>query len=68
MLVCLFFSPAPNPRRTVGGRRLRIEDASSTAHLDKVERGYEKMDHYKVDFRRERKALSSIDFIRGKGM
>ncbi|KAM4718031.1 tripartite motif-containing protein 55b isoform 2-T2 [Anableps anableps] len=42
----------------------KIEEASSTAHLDKVERGYEKMDHYKVDFRRERKALGSIDFIR----
>ncbi|XP_007554559.1 tripartite motif-containing protein 55b isoform X1 [Poecilia latipinna] len=42
----------------------KIEDASSTAHLDKVERGYEKMDHYKVDFRRERKALGSLDFIR----
>ncbi|KAK5604314.1 Tripartite motif-containing protein 55 [Crenichthys baileyi] len=42
----------------------KIEEASSTAHLDKVERGYEKMDHYKVDFGRERKALSSIDFIR----
>uniref|UniRef100_A0A3B5QJQ3 Tripartite motif-containing protein 54 n=1 Tax=Xiphophorus maculatus TaxID=8083 RepID=A0A3B5QJQ3_XIPMA len=41
----------------------KIEDASSTAHLDKVERGYEKMDHYKVDFRRERKALSNLNFI-----
>lgn len=42
----------------------KIEDTSSTTHLDKVECGYEKMDHYQVDFRRERKALSSIDFIR----
>ncbi|XP_015239859.1 PREDICTED: tripartite motif-containing protein 55 [Cyprinodon variegatus] len=41
----------------------KIGEASSTTHLDKVESGYEKMDHYKVDFRRERKALSSIDFI-----
>lgn len=45
---------------------LRIADASNTAHLDTVERGYEKMDHYKVDFRKERKALRSIDFIQGK--
>ncbi|XP_037550211.1 tripartite motif-containing protein 55-like [Nematolebias whitei] len=42
----------------------KIADASNTAHLDKVERGYEKMDHYKVDCRKERKALRSIDFIR----
>lgn len=44
---------------------LRIADASSTAHLDKVERGYENMDHYKVEFKREGKALRSIDFIQG---
>ncbi|XP_027129815.1 tripartite motif-containing protein 55 [Larimichthys crocea] len=40
-----------------------IADASSTAHLDKVERGYENMDHYKVEFKKEGKALRSIDFI-----
>lgn len=45
---------------------LRIADASSTAHLDKVERGYENMDHYKVEFARERKALGSLDFIQGE--
>ncbi|KAF7213910.1 tripartite motif containing 55 [Nothobranchius furzeri] len=43
---------------------LRIADASSMSHLDKVERGYEQMDHYSVDFRKERKALRSIDFVR----
>uniref|UniRef100_A0A1A8HFI5 Tripartite motif-containing protein 54 n=1 Tax=Nothobranchius korthausae TaxID=1143690 RepID=A0A1A8HFI5_9TELE len=42
----------------------KIADASSMSHLDKVERGYEKMDHYGVDFRKERKALRSIDFAR----
>ncbi|XP_029979379.1 tripartite motif-containing protein 55 [Sphaeramia orbicularis] len=41
----------------------KIAEASSTAHLDKVERGYENMDHFKVDFRKESKALRSIDFI-----
>ncbi|XP_076617749.1 tripartite motif-containing protein 55b [Chaetodon auriga] len=40
-----------------------IADASSTAHLDKVERGYENMDHYNVEFKKEGKALRSIDFI-----
>ena len=43
----------------------RIEDASSTAHLDKVERGYESMDHYKVEFKKEGKALRSINFAQG---
>ncbi|XP_034025572.1 tripartite motif-containing protein 55b isoform X3 [Thalassophryne amazonica] len=42
----------------------KIADASSTAHLGKVERGYENMDHYSVDFKKEGKALCSIDFIR----
>uniref|UniRef100_A0A3Q1GLY3 Tripartite motif-containing protein 54 n=1 Tax=Acanthochromis polyacanthus TaxID=80966 RepID=A0A3Q1GLY3_9TELE len=41
---------------------LRIAEASSTAHLDKVERGYEDMDHYSVNFKKERKALRTIDF------
>uniref|UniRef100_A0A8C9X4Y4 RING-type E3 ubiquitin transferase n=1 Tax=Sander lucioperca TaxID=283035 RepID=A0A8C9X4Y4_SANLU len=35
-----------------------LAEASSTAHLDKVERGYENMDHYTVDFNKEGKALS----------
>ncbi|XP_022600010.1 tripartite motif-containing protein 55-like isoform X1 [Seriola dumerili] len=41
----------------------KIAEASSTAHLDKVERGYENMDHYNVDFKKESKALRGIDFI-----
>lgn len=45
--------------------RSRISEASSIAHLDKVERGYENMDHYNVDFKREGKALRSISFIQG---
>lgn len=44
---------------------LRIADASSTEHLDKVERGYENMDHFTVEFRKESKALRNIDFIQG---
>lgn len=46
---------------------LRIAEASSTAHLDKVEHGYENMDHFKVDFRKESKALRTIDFLQGEG-
>uniref|UniRef100_A0A672PRK3 Tripartite motif-containing protein 54 n=1 Tax=Sinocyclocheilus grahami TaxID=75366 RepID=A0A672PRK3_SINGR len=33
--------------------------------LEKVERGYENMDHYSVSFKREGRALRSIDFARG---
>lgn len=46
---------------------LRIAEASSTAHLEKVERGYENMDHYNIEFKKECKALRSIDFIQGEG-
>lgn len=45
---------------------LRIADASTTAHLDKVEHGYENMDHFSVEFRKESRALCSIDFIQGQ--
>ncbi|XP_026219027.1 tripartite motif-containing protein 55b isoform X1 [Anabas testudineus] len=41
----------------------KISEASSTAHLDKVERGYESMDHFNVTFSKEGMALRSIDFI-----
>ncbi|XP_047424565.1 tripartite motif-containing protein 55b isoform X2 [Mugil cephalus] len=41
----------------------KISEASSTAHLDKVEHGYENMDHYNVVFKKESKALRSLDFV-----
>ncbi|KAK6299650.1 hypothetical protein J4Q44_G00296830 [Coregonus suidteri] len=44
----------------------RIGEASSTSHLEMVERGYEAMDHYTVNFWREGRALHSIDFISGR--
>ncbi|KAJ3611727.1 hypothetical protein NHX12_021741 [Muraenolepis orangiensis] len=44
----------------------KLTEASSTAHLDKVEHGYENMDHYRVNFSQEGKALRSIDFADGK--
>lgn len=46
---------------------IRIADATSTAHLDKVERGYENMDHFHVQFKKVGQALRSIDFIQGEG-
>jgi len=36
------------------------------SHLEKVERGYENMDHFTANFQPERRAILSIDFIRGK--
>ncbi|XP_068160073.1 tripartite motif-containing protein 55b [Antennarius striatus] len=42
-----------------------IADASSTTHLDKIEHGYENMDHYKVEFKKEGRALRNVDFIQG---
>ena len=39
---------------------------SSTSHLDKVERGYDNMDHYKVNFKKEGLAIQNIDFIEGR--
>uniref|UniRef100_A0A673NIF7 Tripartite motif-containing protein 54 n=1 Tax=Sinocyclocheilus rhinocerous TaxID=307959 RepID=A0A673NIF7_9TELE len=39
--------------------------ASKTSHLERVERGYENMDHYSVSFKIEGRALRSIDFARG---
>ncbi|XP_067107639.1 tripartite motif-containing protein 55b isoform X1 [Osmerus mordax] len=41
----------------------KIGEVSSTSHLDKVERGYENMDHYRVNFKKEGLAIQNIDFI-----
>ncbi|KAK1885101.1 Tripartite motif-containing protein 55 [Dissostichus eleginoides] len=44
----------------------KLTDACSTAHLDKVERGYENMDHFSVEFTKEGRALKSLDFLQGE--
>ncbi|XP_060755753.1 tripartite motif-containing protein 55b isoform X2 [Neoarius graeffei] len=41
----------------------KMGEATNTSHLQKVERGYENMDHYYIDFKKERGALSAINFI-----
>lgn len=43
-------------------------EATNTSHLQKVERGYENMDHYYIDFKKERGALSAINFITGNNV
>lgn len=42
----------------------RIGQVSNTSHLDKVERGYENMDHFSANFQREARALRNIDFVK----
>ena len=66
-IICLRVVFFPSVNVLIASSALRIADASSTAHLDKVERGYENMDHYNVEFKKEGRALRSIDFIQGEG-
>ncbi|XP_066576612.1 E3 ubiquitin-protein ligase TRIM63 isoform X2 [Amia ocellicauda] len=42
----------------------KIIEASNTSHLEKVERGYENMDHFATSFEREGRALRNLDFLR----
>uniref|UniRef100_A0A3P8Q6T5 Tripartite motif-containing protein 54 n=1 Tax=Astatotilapia calliptera TaxID=8154 RepID=A0A3P8Q6T5_ASTCA len=41
-------------------------NGSDTSHLDKVQHGYENMDHFTANFEHQRRALSDIDFIKRK--
>uniref|UniRef100_A0AAZ1XGL9 Tripartite motif-containing protein 54 n=1 Tax=Oreochromis aureus TaxID=47969 RepID=A0AAZ1XGL9_OREAU len=45
---------------------LKIMEGSDTSHLDKVQHGYENMDHFTADFEHQGRALSNIDFIKRK--
>lgn len=40
-------------------------ESTNTSHLEKVERGYVNMDHYTVNFKKERGALNALNFITG---
>ncbi|XP_072318295.1 E3 ubiquitin-protein ligase TRIM63-like isoform X2 [Eucyclogobius newberryi] len=42
----------------------KITEGTNTSHLDKVQRGYENMDHYSVNFDPQKRALTSISFSR----
>ncbi|XP_028284020.1 tripartite motif-containing protein 55-like isoform X2 [Parambassis ranga] len=44
----------------------KIVEGTNTSHLDKVQHGYENMDHYTANFERQRRALTNIDFIKRK--
>ncbi|KAG7273398.1 hypothetical protein CRUP_037460, partial [Coryphaenoides rupestris] len=43
-----------------------ILEGTNTSHLDKVERGYENMSHFTAHLERERRALLTIDFLKGE--
>uniref|UniRef100_A0A3Q4HMU6 RING-type E3 ubiquitin transferase n=1 Tax=Neolamprologus brichardi TaxID=32507 RepID=A0A3Q4HMU6_NEOBR len=47
-------------------RPVQIMEGSDTSHLDKVQHGYENMDHFTANFEHQRRALSDIDFIKRK--
>ncbi|XP_074505910.1 tripartite motif-containing protein 54-like isoform X2 [Sebastes fasciatus] len=42
----------------------RMMAGSDTSHMDKVQHGYEKMEHFTADFERQRRALMKVDFIK----
>ncbi|XP_054870738.1 E3 ubiquitin-protein ligase TRIM63-like isoform X1 [Amphiprion ocellaris] len=42
----------------------KIVEGTDTSHLDKVQPGYENMEHFMANFEHQRRALSIIDFIK----
>uniref|UniRef100_A0AAZ1X1T8 Tripartite motif-containing protein 54 n=1 Tax=Oreochromis aureus TaxID=47969 RepID=A0AAZ1X1T8_OREAU len=46
--------------------QVNLNAGSDTSHLDKVQHGYENMDHFTADFEHQGRALSNIDFIKRK--
>lgn len=45
---------------------IRIAEGTVTSHLEKIQHGYEKMDHFTANFDRQRTALMNVDFIKCK--
>ncbi|XP_068998396.1 E3 ubiquitin-protein ligase TRIM63-like [Embiotoca jacksoni] len=41
----------------------KLVEGTSTSHLDKIQQGYENMEHFKANVRRQRRALASVDFV-----
>ncbi|XP_055059206.2 tripartite motif-containing protein 55a isoform X1 [Misgurnus anguillicaudatus] len=42
----------------------QIEEGKNVSHLEKVERGYENMDHFTANFKKEKKAILKIEFTK----
>ncbi|KAI3374820.1 hypothetical protein L3Q82_021047, partial [Scortum barcoo] len=54
-----------NPQqRLLSCLMFRIVEGTNTTHLDKVQHGYENMDHFTANFNCQRRALMSVDFIK----
>lgn len=43
----------------------RISEASKAFQMEKIEHGYENMNHFTVNLNREEKVIREIDFYRG---
>ncbi|XP_069575407.1 E3 ubiquitin-protein ligase TRIM63-like [Brachyistius frenatus] len=41
----------------------KLVEGTSTSHLDKIQQGYENMEHFKANVGRQRRALASVDFV-----
>uniref|UniRef100_A0A4W6CHP0 Tripartite motif-containing protein 54 n=1 Tax=Lates calcarifer TaxID=8187 RepID=A0A4W6CHP0_LATCA len=46
--------------------QVKIVEGTNTSHLDKLQHGYENMDHFTANFDRQRRALTNVDFIKVK--
>ncbi|XP_078101052.1 E3 ubiquitin-protein ligase TRIM63-like [Sander vitreus] len=42
----------------------KMVEGSNTSHMEKLQLGYEKMDHFTANFSRQRRALMAVDFIK----
>ncbi|XP_040911732.1 E3 ubiquitin-protein ligase TRIM63-like isoform X2 [Toxotes jaculatrix] len=42
----------------------RIVEGTNMSHLDKLQHGYENMEHFTTNFERQRQALANVDFIK----
>lgn len=45
---------------------LRLAEGADTSHLEQVQHGYEKMDHFTANVELQRRALMRVDFLRRK--
>ncbi|XP_019730543.1 tripartite motif-containing protein 54-like [Hippocampus comes] len=45
----------------------KIADGSDTSKLEKVQSGYEKMEHFRANFERQKRALMAVNFIKMNG-
>ncbi|XP_030016277.1 E3 ubiquitin-protein ligase TRIM63-like isoform X2 [Sphaeramia orbicularis] len=42
----------------------KIVEGTNTSHLDKIQPGYENMDHFSTNFNPQRRALNTVDFVK----